>query len=255
VQQTCVERDVHQRRLDALAAMATAAGAGLLATTDARFHHPSRRRLADVLAAIRLGTTVDALGYAAEPNAERHLKPPAEMARLFARHPDALANTLRVLDIARSGFSLDALRYEYPEEVLEPGRTPQQTLEARVAAAVAERWPGGAPPDIRARLAHELALIDRLSYAPYFLTVHEVVAFARGRGILCQGRGSAANPSRPARCSRTTSCRCRPTSRPSPSSATRSRARARSPSPATSACNTRRRSSWPTSCARRWRRR
>jgi error-prone DNA polymerase len=115
--------------------MAAAAGAaGLLATTDARYHHPSRRRLADVLTAIRRGTTVDALGYAAE----RRLKPPAEMARLFARHPDALANSLRVLDACR-GFSLDQLRYEYPDEVLEPGRTPQHTLEARVAAAVAER--------------------------------------------------------------------------------------------------------------------
>ena len=178
-----------RRRLDALAA---AAGAGLLATTDARYHDPSRRRLADVLTAIRLRTTVDALGHAAEPNAERCLKPPKEMARLFARHPEALASTVRVLEAVR-GFSLDQLRYEYPEEALEPGRTPQETLEARVAAAAAERWPAGVPPDIRSRLAHELALVGRLGYAPYFLTVHEVVSFARSRGILCQGRGSAAN--------------------------------------------------------------
>jgi error-prone DNA polymerase len=181
-----------QRQLDMLAAMAGAARAPLLAAGGVRYHHPARRRLADVLAAIRLGTTVDALGHAAEPNAEAHPKPPAEMARLFARHPGALAATLRVADACR-GFSLDRLRYEYPEEAIEPGRTAQQTLAARVAAAAAERWPAGVPAGIQARLDHELALIGRLGYAPYFLTVHEVVRFARARGILCQGRGSAAN--------------------------------------------------------------
>ena len=191
---SCTFRGADRHRLDTLAGLAAATGTRLLATGDVRYHYPDRRRLADVLTAIRLRTTVDALGYAAEPNAERHLKRPAEMARLFARHPEALANTLRALD-ACSGFSLDQLRYEYPDEVLEPGRTPQQTLAARVEAAVVERWPGGhgAPADIRARLDHELGLIDRLGFAPYFLTVHEVVAFARRRGILCQGRGSAAN--------------------------------------------------------------
>ena len=97
-----------------------------------------------MLTAIRLRTTVEALGYAAEPNAERCLKPPAEMARLFADHPEALANSLEILAACR-GFSLDQLRYEYPDEVMEPGRTPQQTLASRVAAAVAGRWPAGAP--------------------------------------------------------------------------------------------------------------
>jgi error-prone DNA polymerase len=191
---SCPYRGDDQRRLDRLAGIAAAAGAALLATGDIRYHHPDRRRLADVLTAIRLRTTVDALGHAAEPNAERHLKPPVEMARLFARHPQALANTLRVLKAAE-GFSLDQLRYEYPEELLEPGRTAQGTLEARVAEAMAERWPQGVPPGIAARIAHELRLISRLGYAPYFLTVHEIVRFARGLEppILCQGRGSAAN--------------------------------------------------------------
>ena len=189
---SCPFRGDDQERLEVLADMAAAAGAGLLATNDPRFHDPARRRLADVLSAIRLRTTIDRIGHAAEPNAERRIKPPAEMARLFARHPEAVPNTIRVLD-ACSGFSLDQLRYEYPEEALEPGRTPQQTLEARVAAAAADRWPHGVPDDIQARLDHELALIGRLGYAPYFLTVHEIVAFARARGILCQGRGSAAN--------------------------------------------------------------
>ncbi len=179
-------------RLGRLAGMAAAAGAGLLATTDPRFHEPGRRRLADVLTAIRLGCTVDALGAAAERNGHRCLKSAAEMARLYADHPGALRNTLHVLD-AGTGFGLDQLRHEYPDEVLEPGRTPLQTLAGRVHAAAATRWPQGVPPDIAARIAHELGLIGQLGYAPYFLTVDELVRFARGRGILCQGRGSAAN--------------------------------------------------------------
>jgi error-prone DNA polymerase len=181
-----------RHRLDALAGMANSVGVGLLATTDPRYHHPDRRRLADVLTAIRLGTTVDAIGFAADRNGERCLKSPAEMARLFAAHPQALANTIRVLE-ASAGFSLDELRHEYPEEILEPGRTPLQTLTDRVREAAAERWPDSVPADIQARIAHELDLIEQLEYAPYFLTVHEVVRFARKEGILCQGRGSAAN--------------------------------------------------------------
>jgi error-prone DNA polymerase len=135
---------------------------------------------------------VDALGQAAEPNAERHLKSPAEMARLFARYPDALQASLDVLATTR-GFSLDHLRYEYPDEVLDPGLTAQQSLEARVTEAVAARWPVQVPDAITARIAHEMRLIRDLGYAPYFLTVHEIIRFARARGILCQGRGSAAN--------------------------------------------------------------
>jgi error-prone DNA polymerase len=181
-----------RRRLDALAGLAAQTGSRLLATGDIRYHHPARRRLADVLTAIRLRTTVDALGHAAEANAERHLKPPGEMARLFAGHPEAVANSLAVLRACR-GFSLDQLRYEYPDEVLEPGRTAQEALAGRVSLAVGERWPAGAPADIASRIAHELRLIGELGYAPYFLTVHEIVRFARDRGILCQGRGSAAN--------------------------------------------------------------
>ncbi len=188
----CTYRGRDRQHLADLAGIAAAAGAELLATNDVRYHEPGRRRLADVLSAIRLRTTVDALGYAAEPNAERHLKPLAEMARLFRDYPQALANTIRVLE-AGSGFSLSELQHEYPDEILEPGRTPQETLAARVETALAERWPDGAPEAIRQRLRHELGLIEQLGYAPYFLTVDEVVRFARQRGILCQGRGSAAN--------------------------------------------------------------
>ena len=181
-----------QPRLERLAAMAEAAGAALLASGDVRYHHRDRRRLADVLTAIRLGRTVETLGRAAERNGERALRRPARMAQLFARYPAAVSNTLRVLE-ACSGFSLDQLRHEYPDEILEPGRTPQETLTDRVWAAAQERWPRGVPEDIQGRISHELGLIAQLDYAAYFLTVHEIVRFARSKGILCQGRGSAAN--------------------------------------------------------------
>ncbi|WP_270938435.1 error-prone DNA polymerase, partial [Falsiroseomonas oryzae] len=176
-----------QARLDALAAI----GPPLIAAGGVRYHVAARRRVADVLAAIRLGTTVEALGYHAEPNAEAHLLPPEEVARRLHRHPEALAATLRVVKACR--FSLDQLSYEYPDEILDPGRTPQQTLEARVAAACAECWPDGVPEKVARQVRHELRLIAQMDYAAYFLTVHEIVRFARSRGILCQGRGSAAN--------------------------------------------------------------
>ena len=176
-----------RKRLDALARI----GPPLLAAGGARYHVPQRRRLADVLTAIRLRTTIDALGLAAEANAEAHLKPPAEMLRLFQGHEDAVANTRRVIAACR--FSLDELRYQYPGEVLDPGRTAQETLRARVEQAVAERWPDGPSAKLRRLIEEELALIAQLDYAPYFLTVHEIIRFAQGRGILFQGRGSAAN--------------------------------------------------------------
>nr|WP_272874608.1 error-prone DNA polymerase [Roseomonas haemaphysalidis] len=180
-----------RRRLRLLAGMAGTAGARLLAAGGVRFHVVERRRLADVLAAIRHGCTIDNLGLRAQQNAEAYLKPPAEMLRLFRGHEDAVAASL---DVVRAcGFSLRELRYEYPDEILEPGRSPQQTLEDRVARAAALQWPGGVPEKVARQLAHELALIGRLDYAPYFLTVHEIVRFAQAQGILCQGRGSAAN--------------------------------------------------------------
>ncbi|WP_419898235.1 error-prone DNA polymerase [Roseomonas sp. USHLN139] len=181
-------------RLDRLATLAEGAGARLLAGNDIRYHAAGRRPLADLLSAIRLRTTVDALGLAAEPNAERRLKSPAAMARLFARHPRAIAATVELFQATR-GFSLDQLRYEYPDEVLDDGLDAQQSLARRVEAALARDFPGGASENLRGRIAHELRLIGELGYAPYFLTVHEIVRFARSRvpPILCQGRGSAAN--------------------------------------------------------------
>jgi error-prone DNA polymerase len=176
-----------RRRLDALARI----GPPLLAAGGTRYHTPERRRLADVLTAIRLRRTVDALGFAAEANAEAHLKHPGEMLRLFQGHEEAVANTQRIIAACR--FQLSDLRYQYPKEVLDPGRTAQETLQARVEQALAERWPNGPSAKLRRLLDEELALIAELEYAPYFLTVHEIVRFAESKGILYQGRGSAAN--------------------------------------------------------------
>jgi error-prone DNA polymerase len=183
----CHHRGDDQARLDTFAAM----GAPLLAVGDVRYHAPERRPLADVLTAIRLGCTVDAIGLDAEANAERHIRTPTETARLFARHPEAIAAQARILDACR--FDLSELRYEYPDEIATPGVPPQQTLAELTALGAAERYPGGVPDDVQARLDHELRLIESLDYAPYFLTVHDVVRFARDQKILCQGRGSAAN--------------------------------------------------------------
>ncbi|MCA8932680.1 MAG: error-prone DNA polymerase, partial [Rhodospirillaceae bacterium] len=177
-------------RLAALAVLARQAGTPLVATNDVIAHGPQRKPLADVLTCIRLGTTIDAAGWQLAANAERHLKPPAEMARLFARHPDAVARTLEIAEACT--FSLDELRYDYPREVAD-GEDPQAVLERLTWAGAAHRYGGAVPDRVTAQLRHELALIQQLAYAPYFLTVHDIVRFARSRGILCQGRGSAAN--------------------------------------------------------------
>ena len=166
-------------------------GIPLLASGGVRYHAPVRRRLADVLTAIRLRVTVDTLGFAAEANAEAHLKSTAEMLRLFYSHAEAVTNTQRVIDACH--FSLDQLRYEYPKEILDSGRTAQETLEARIEEALARRWPSGPTAKLQRLLGEELALIAQLNYAPYFLTVHEIIRFAEKKEILFQGRGSAAN--------------------------------------------------------------
>jgi len=156
-----------------------------------RYHAPHRRALADVLTCIREGCTIDRAGFRLEKNAERYLKSPGEMARLFAGHADALARSLEIARACR--FSLDELAYRYPEESVPAGFTPQGRLEALAWEGAALRYPGGVPEKVRAMLNRELALIGRLGYAAYFLTVHDIVHWARSQGILCQGRGSAAN--------------------------------------------------------------
>jgi error-prone DNA polymerase len=178
-------------RLARLEAMAAAARAPLLATNDVHYHIPARRPLQDVLTCIREHCTVDDAGYRLFANAERYVKPPAEMARLFADHPDALARTVEVVERCR--FALDELRYEYPDVSEEAAHDPQAELVRLAWAGAAERYPAGIPDKVKRLLEHELALIGQLAYAPYFLTVHDTVRFARSQGILCQGRGSAAN--------------------------------------------------------------
>ena len=177
--------------LAARVALAKNLDAPLIATNDALMHAPERRALADVVACIREKTTLAAAGRLTQANAERHLKSPCEMARLFAEAPAAVAETIRFLD--GLAFSLDEFAHRYPEELREGYATPQAALEAFALEGAKARYPEGVPERTREALAHELALIAALDYAPYFLTVHDIVRFARSRGILCQGRGSAAN--------------------------------------------------------------
>ncbi|RMF96010.1 MAG: error-prone DNA polymerase [Gammaproteobacteria bacterium] len=176
-------------RLQQLQALAAAAGLPLVAAGDVHMHRRGRRALQDALTAIRLKTTVAAAGRALFPNGERHLRSRARLADLYP--PALLSETLR---IARQiDFSLDELRYEYPDELVPVGESAGSWLRKLTEAGAARRWPGGMPAKVRRLVEHELALIGELRYEPYFLTVHDIVSFARRRGILCQGRGSAAN--------------------------------------------------------------
>ncbi|MEJ8403935.1 error-prone DNA polymerase, partial [Brevundimonas vesicularis] len=178
-------------RLHDLSNLAAQAGVPTVVTNDVLFHHPDQRLLQDVVTCVRHGCTIDELGFRRERHADRHLKPPHEMHRLFKAYPEALARSVEIADRCR--FSLDELAYQYPDEVSTPGMTPQQTLEQLTWAGAAERFPEGLPDRVRKTLRHELDLIGQLDYAPYFLTVHSIVRFARSQDILCQGRGSAAN--------------------------------------------------------------
>src|SRR6056297_485389 len=177
-------------RFDRLAKLADRLGLPALASACPRMHHGRRRKLADVMTAIRKGVRVDELGRAALANAECRLRSEAEMLRLFAGHEAAVHRAGKVA--ARLVFSLDELRYEYPSEVAD-GETLAERLRRLALKGLDWRYPHGASDKVRAMLEHELTLIGKLGYEPYFLTVHDVVAFARSRDILCQGRGSAAN--------------------------------------------------------------
>ena len=186
------------RRLGLLAELSARAGTPLVAVNDVFYHAPERRPLADVLACVRDKCTLAQAGLKLAVNAERHLKSPDEMARLFENFPEAIA---RGVDIAQAcRFSLAELKYEYPDEPVPKGKTAQAHLENLTFAGAQERYPqdkypNGIPADVQKRLQEELALIAKLDYARYFLTVHDIVAFARAqeKEILCQGRGSAAN--------------------------------------------------------------
>ncbi|HEX2764421.1 MAG TPA: error-prone DNA polymerase [Allosphingosinicella sp.] len=179
------------QRIFSLDREARGEGVASVATGDILYHSPDRRMLQDVMTAIREKCTIDALGFRRERHADRHLKGPEEMARRFAAYPQAVAATAEIA--RRCTFDLSELRYQYPDEALIPGLSAQQALEKLVADAARAKYPDGVPERTAAQLAHELAMIDRLAYAPYFLTVHAIVQFARSQNILCQGRGSAAN--------------------------------------------------------------
>jgi error-prone DNA polymerase len=181
-----------RRRIRLLKKLASETGAKLIATSEPLHHVPERRALLDVLACIREKTTLDAAGRLLATNAERHLKTGEEMTRLYRDAPETVSETLRFLQGA--AFSLDELSYQYPDETVEGYASPQAALESLSWQGAARRYPDGVPDGVRASLERELDIVATLNYASYFLTVADIVRFAREeRGILCQGRGSAAN--------------------------------------------------------------
>jgi len=163
----------------------------LVATNDVHYHTRERRELQDILTCIREKCTIYNAGFRLYQNAERYLKPINEMHRLFRLYPDAIARTQEIANACQ--FSLDTLKYEYPEEITTEGRTPQEELIYLTWQGANERFNNDIPPSVRETIQYELAFIERKNYAAYFLTVYDFVCFARSKGILCQGRGSAAN--------------------------------------------------------------
>ena len=178
-----------RERLAALAHLAREIGLPQVASGDVHMHVRSRRKLQDALTAIRLNMSIAEIAGVLHPNGERYLRERGRLAKLYP--PQLLEATVQIA--RRCTFSLDELRYEYPSELVPPGQTPASHLRRLTEAGARRRWPRGVPPGERTALEHELGVIAELGYEPYFLTVHDLVAFARSRGILCQGRGSAAN--------------------------------------------------------------
>ncbi|EJN04898.1 DNA-directed DNA polymerase III PolC [Phyllobacterium sp. YR531] len=180
-----------RRHGEKLARIAADAKVPLLAVNDVLYHAPDRRPLQDVLTCIREHVTIETAGRKLEKNAERHLKTPEEMQHLFRHFPEALEETQRF--VKPIIFSLDDLSYQYPDEPVPPGKTPQQHLIDETWIGASKRYPNGIPKKVSAALEKELRLIEELQYAPYFLTVYDIVTYARSQNILCQGRGSSAN--------------------------------------------------------------
>lgn len=180
-----------RRRLARLKSIAAPTRIPLIATNDVLYDAPEQRDLQDLLTCIREGTTIDKAGRLLEANAERHLKPPQEMARLFREAPEAIEETQHLF--GRIEFDLKELRYEYPDEPIPPGWSPQGWLEELVRRRLPMRYPAGIPEKVQKQVDDELILIGKLDYARYFLTIRQIVEFAESKGILCQGRGSAAN--------------------------------------------------------------
>jgi error-prone DNA polymerase len=188
---SCLYRSDDRARINRLDRLARAHGLSILATNDVQYHAPDRRPLHDVMACIREKTTIAKAGFLLNPNAERHLKSPAEMIRLFAEWPHAIRATRDVADACT--FDLRDLSYHYPNETVPEGETPQSQLEKLTWQGAAWRYPDGVSQKVRATILKELDMITRKKIPQYFLTIHEIVQYARGLGILCQGRGSAAN--------------------------------------------------------------
>ncbi len=180
-----------QLRLHEISNMATKAKVRTVVTNDVLFHEPGRRQLQDVVTCIRHNTTIDEVGFERERHADRFLKPPEEMERLFPRYQEALARTMEIVNRCR--FSLQELTYQYPVEAIVEGMDAQKSLEYYVRECIPHRYPEGLPQKVVKAIRHELDLIKEMQYAPYFLTVFSIVRFARSQGIICQGRGSAAN--------------------------------------------------------------
>ncbi len=179
------------RRIALLDNLASKVNVSTVVTNDVHYHDLTRRKLQDTLTAIKNRCTVDNAGYKLFVNAERHLKSADAMSALFPNHKEAISRTVEIAE--RCSFSLDQLVYEYPDDEAPPGTTPQKHLTDLAWAGAQDRYPSGIPNKVCLQIKHELQLIDELSYANYFLTVHDIVQYARNRGILCQGRGSAAN--------------------------------------------------------------
>jgi error-prone DNA polymerase len=188
---TLRRRPNDQMRLWALSSLAAQYRVPVVVTNDVLYHEPGRRMLQDIVTCIRHNVIIDNAGFLRERHADRYLKPPEEMRRLFNRYPEALANSLEI--VKRCRFSLDELQYQYPDEKEYAHLSPQGALEKYTWEGAAVRYPAGVPELVREKLNYELRLIQKLKYAPYFLTVNSIVRFARSQGILCQGRGSAAN--------------------------------------------------------------
>jgi error-prone DNA polymerase len=163
----------------------------IVATNDVHYHTPSRRQLQDVMTCIREKCTIYNAGFRLHPNAERYLKPEEEMLRLFRQYPEAIELTQELAEACR--FSLDELKYEYPEEITSEGRTPQQELTFLAWDGAKQHFGECIPEKTVTAINHELHFIEQMNYPAYFLTVYDIVRYARSQGILCQGRGSAAN--------------------------------------------------------------
>ena len=174
-----------------LAQLSTQLNIPMVATNNVHYHEPLRRQLQDIVTCIREKCTIHSAGYLLHPNAERYLKPSTEMFRLFVQYPDAIERTQEIA--AACTFSLDELKYEYPVELTTEGRTPQEEITCLAWEGARKIYGDVLPEKITKSIQHELMLIEEMNFAAYFLTVHDIVCFARSKGILCQGRGSAAN--------------------------------------------------------------